>query len=128
MMYGQSAYKDNQVLTASQERLVPLLYQGLLKNLRRANKQIESGDLEGKAQSLQKASDIVYELLSSLDFDAGGELASRLAGLYGYFAREILDVGRSLDTARLASLIDMIDGLHAAWDEAARMVEHGGTA
>lgn len=127
-MYGQSAYKDNQVLTASQERLVPLLYQGLLKNLRRANKQIESGDLEGKAQSLQKASDIVYELLSSLDFDAGGELASRLAGLYGYFAREILDVGRSLDTARLASLIDMIDGLHAAWDEAARMVEHGGTA
>ncbi len=127
-MYGHSAYLDNQILTAPRERLVPLLYQGLLKNLRRAGRQMEAGDLEAKSESLQKASDIVYELLGSLDFDAGDELASRLAGLYGYFAREILDVGRSLDTARLHSLVEMIDGLHTAWDEAASQVERGGTA
>lgn len=127
-MYGHSTYRDNQVLTTSRERLVPLLYQGLLKNLRRAAKEIEAGDLEGKALSLQKASDIVYELLASLDFDAGGELASRLAGLYGYFAREILDIGRSLDPERLGSLIEMVEGLHAAWDEATRLVESGGAA
>lgn len=124
-MYTQqrhSAYQDNQVLTASKEQLVPMLYQGLLKNLLRAGKQIEAGDLEGKAESLQKASAIVYELLGSLDFDAGGELASRLAGLYGYFAREIMDIGRTLDRTRLDSLVEMIRGLHEAWDQAARQV------
>ncbi len=121
----QTAYQDNEVLGASRERLVPMLYEGLLKNLRKAGKQIGVGDLEGKSESLQKASAIVYELLSSLDFDAGGELASRLAGLYGYFAREIMEVGRTLDRIRLDGLVEMIDGLHQAWDEAAKKVAAG---
>ena len=118
----QMAYQDNEVLSASRERLVPLLYEGLLRNLRRAGKQIQAGDIEGKSESLGKASAIVFELLGSLDFEAGGELASRLAGLYGYFAREIGDIGRTLDLKRLDALVQMIDGLHDAWDQAARKV------
>jgi flagellar secretion chaperone FliS len=121
----QTAYQDNEVLASSRERLVPLLYEGLLKNLRRAGKQIGVGDLEGKSESLQKASAIVYELLGSLDFEAGGELASRLAGLYGYFAREIMEVSRTLDRIRLDSLTEMVAGLHQAWDEAAKKVAAG---
>ena len=117
---GQTAYQDNEVLTASQERLVSLLYEGLLKRLRQAGKQISAGDIEGKSQSLQKASAIVYELLGSLDFEAGGELASRLAGLYGYFAQEIMEIGRTQDTARLDGLVEMVTSLHTAWEEAAR--------
>ncbi len=118
----RSAYQENGVLSAPQERLVPLLYEGLLKNLARARKQVDASDIEGKSDSLQKASAIVYELLGSLDFDAGGELASRLAGLYGFFAREIADIGRTLDRARLDGLIAMVEGLHEAWDQAARQV------
>lgn len=124
-MYTQqrpTAYRDNEVLSASSERLIPLLYQGLLKNLRRAGMQIGSGDLEGKSESLQKASAIVYELLGSLDFDAGGEIASRLAGLYAFFLREIVEAGRSLDRKRLDTLGEMIGNLHDAWDQAAQQV------
>jgi len=118
---GQTAYQDNEVLTASKERLVSLLYEGLLKRLRQAGKQIAAGDIEGKSESLQKASAIVYELLGSLDFEAGGELASRLAGLYGYFAQEIMEIGRTQDVQRLEALTEMIASLHEAWDQAARM-------
>jgi flagellar protein FliS len=124
-MYTQqrpTAYQDNEVLSAPQERLIPMLYQGLLKNLRRAGMQIGAGDLEGKSESLQKASAIVYELLGSLDFEAGGEIASRLAGLYAYFLREIMDAGRALDRTRLDALSEMIGTLHDAWDQAAQQV------
>jgi flagellar secretion chaperone FliS len=117
-----SAYQDNEVLTASKERLVLLLYEGLLRSLRRAGMQIGAGDLEGKSRSLQNASSIVYELLGSLDFEAGGDIAKRLSGLYSYFASEILQVGRTLDRRRLEALVDMIDALHEAWGEAARKV------
>ena len=117
---AQTAYQDTEVLTARKEQLVPLLYGGLLKRLKRAGKQIAAGDIEGKSESLQKASSIVYELLGSLDFDAGGELASRLAGLYGYFAQEITAIGRTMDRGRLEALIEMIAGLHDAWEQAAR--------
>lgn len=124
-MYAQqrpTAYQDNEVLSAPKERLVPMLYQGLLKNLRRAGMQIGAGDLEGKGECLQKASAIVYELLGSLDFEAGGEIASRLAGLYAYFLREISEAGRDLDRRRLDSLSEMVGTLHDAWDQAAQQV------
>ena len=124
-MYTQrrsTAYQDNEVLSAPRERIIPMLYQGLLKNLRRAGMQIDARDLEGKSESLQKASAIVYELLGSLDFEAGGEIASRLAGLYAYFLREIMEAGRALDRKRLDTLSEMISVLHDAWDQAAQHV------
>lgn len=118
-MYGQrsSTYLDYEALDVSRRRLIPLLYEGMLENLRRADEQIGTQDVEGKSRSLRKASEIVYELLASLDFEAGGDLAPRLAGLYGYFVTEIAEVGRTLDRQRLASLVTMVSALHGAWDD-----------
>lgn len=130
-MYSQSrstAYRDNEVLTASRERLVLLLYEGLLKNLRRAGKQIGVGDFEGKSESLGKASAILFELMGALDFEAGGEVATRLSALYAYFASEILEVGRTLSLTRLDALVGLIANLHAAWSEAAQKVVNGAPA
>jgi flagellar protein FliS len=71
---------------------------------------------------MQKALDIIFELLSSLDREAGGELAERLSALYVYFINEIGVVSRSLDRARLEQLIAMIAGLHESMAHAARRV------
>jgi flagellar protein FliS len=115
-------YLESDVLSRSKEWLVPLLYEHLVASLRRASVQIETGDLEGKAASLEKASAIVLELRGSLDFENGGEIAPRLAALYSYFASEIISVGRTLDTAHLARLIDMASSLHETWVQAAEML------
>ncbi len=112
-------YLEAEVMSRPKQWLVPLLYEHLLANLKRASVQIEARDLEGKAASLSRASAIVFELLASLDFEKGGELAKRLAALYAYFATEITTVGRSLDVAHLARLIEMIAGLHESWVQAA---------
>src|SRR5690606_9301206 len=92
-----SAYLEAKVLSSSREDLVPLLYEHLCANLRRAAAQIEAGDIEGKAASLERATAIVFELLASLDFEAGGDLAARLAALYSFFASEISAASRTLD-------------------------------
>ena len=125
---SQTAYQENAVLSTSPERLVPLLYDHLLINLKRGSMFIRKGDIEGKYESLRKASDIVAELLSTLDFDAGGELASRLASLYGFWTTEISNAGRLLDAARLDRVIEMIASLRESWAEAARIVESGEAA
>lgn len=119
-----TAYIQNQVLGSSPEQLVILLYEHLLANLRRASIQIDVRDIEGKSTSLQKALDILFELLSSLDRQAGGELAERLSALYLYFISEIGTVGRSLDRAKLEQLIAMIAGLHESMADAARRAAH----
>ena len=122
---SQMAYQENAVLSTSPERLVPLLYDHLLISIKRGGMFIRKGDIEGKYESLQRASDIVSELLSTLDFDAGGELADRLASLYGFWGKEISSAGRLLDDARLDRVAEMVASLGESWQEAARIVESG---
>ncbi len=107
-----SRHLEANILSRSPEWLVPLLYEHLLANLRRAEVQIGAGDIEGKTASLAKASAIVLELTDSLDQERGGDLAQRLAALYAFFLSEIMSDGRSKETNRLARLIAMIADLH----------------
>lgn len=123
MAYGSgSSYLEAEVMSRQKEWLVPLMFEHLLSSLRRADVQIASGDLEGKAVSLERANSIVLELISSLDFGRGGEIAPRLSALYAFFAGEILSIGRSLDREQLGRLIEMIAGLHQAWVQAATQI------
>lgn len=125
---SQAAYRETAVLGTSPERLVPVLYGHLLANVKRGIMQLERGDIEGQFNSLAKASDIVAELLGSLDHEAGGELAGRLSALYGFWLREIPTASRDLDVGRLDGVAQMVASLREAWEEAARIVESGETA
>lgn len=124
MSYAARAtqYIENDVLSRSPEWLVPLMYEHLLASLRRAAVQMQAGDVEGKAVSLEKASAIVAELLATLDRERGGEIATNLSSLYAYFMLEIMNVSRSMDTRVMQRLIAMVDELHGAWVQAAEMV------
>lgn len=125
---GARAYRENAVLSASPEQLVVLLYEHLIINLKKAARHMQERNFEGKAEALSRANDIVLELLSSLDFEKGGEISSRLASLYGFFTREIATVGRTMDTARVAQLVEMAEELRGSWAQAARIVDDQGGA
>ncbi|HET8656080.1 MAG TPA: flagellar export chaperone FliS [Longimicrobiaceae bacterium] len=124
MSYASSAgkYLETDIMSRPREWLVPLLYEHLLARLQRASVQIEAGDIEGKAESLSKASEIVLELAGSIDHERGGEIARNLSALYAYFASEILTIGRTLDRQRLGQLTAMAGELHEAWVQAAEQV------
>jgi len=115
-----SAYQQTEIMSSSPERLVPLLYQHLIVNLTRGATFMDQGDYDGRFESLSKAQDIISELLSSLDFDAGGELATRLAGLYAFWTKEIMAASRAKDVTRLQQVTRMVATLHEAWEPASR--------
>ena len=117
MIRGAAAYQNSRVVGARRENLVVLLYERLLADLRGASTAIEQRQYEVKGDRLQHAREILFELLSSLDQDAGGDLAARLTSLYGFFITEINAVSHSLDTQRLGRVIDMVDGLYGSWRE-----------
>lgn len=125
---GQSsAYLRTEVLSSSPERLVPLLYEQLLVSLKRGAMYIRKEDIEGKFTSLAKASDIISELLSALDYEVGGELATRLSALYSFWLQEITVAGRELNQNRLNRVAEMVESLAEAWNEVARTTDPGGT-
>jgi len=123
-----SAYQETEVLSSSSARLVPLLYERLLVSLKRAGMFMRKGDIEGKFDRLTLAQDIITELLSSLDLEAGGEVAERLAILYAFWSREISEASVRLEADRLDRIAEMVASLHESWEAAARAVEAGDTS
>jgi flagellar protein FliS len=116
---GIAAYRQTSVLGSSREQLVVLMYEHLLASLRRAGQQIRDGDIEGRVTSMARASDIITELLATLDFERGGDIASRLSALYAYFLNEISQISRRPDAERLERMTALVASLHESWVAAA---------
>src|SRR5690242_21262733 len=77
------AYKKTKVQTAHPVQLVVLLYEeGVIRFLQVAVEALEVGDLERAHGWLVRAQDVVVELQSTLNFDAG-PIAGELNNLYG---------------------------------------------
>jgi flagellar protein FliS len=115
-------YQQNDVANMSPARQVVFLYGHVLASLRQASRHLAQKDIEARERSMNKARDILSELLVTLDFEAGGQIARNLAGLYGWFIDETFQIEATRDGARLTKLIGLVAELHSAWDLAAQQV------
>jgi len=112
MSYSQAnVYREREVLTASPEKLVVIVFDHVLANLRRARVAIEAGNIEQRAQAMRRAREGVMELLTTTDEDRGGEMALKLRALYAYALREFLAIGRTLDIKQLDSVTAILANL-----------------
>jgi len=68
-------------------------------------------------KALVKAQDIITELMVSLDFDKGGEIAQNLFSLYTWFNRELLEANLAKDVERIKAVRTMMNELRGAWQE-----------
>ena len=110
------SYKKLQVDTASPLGLVILLYDRAIALLTKAKDEIAEKQYEAKGHSLDKATDIIHELLTTLDKDKGGEIAVSLANLYNYVLREIADANSKLNAKSLDNAIKVLSELRESWD------------
>jgi flagellar secretion chaperone FliS len=123
MSYANQAanYRDLEVLSAPPERLLVLLLDQLVVQLERARIGTERDNLEMQVGALAKVRAIVGELLATLDFEQGGEIAAQLADLYQYMLLELTDIGKRRDVAmmrRLAAIAGTIrDGFAGAAEQ-----------
>ena len=120
MSYTRQAtrYRETEVLTATPGQLVVLLYDHLLLSLRRARMAMDARDIEAQGVCLEKARDVLTELLVTLDRDRGGEVAANLAALYSFLLGELVHVGVRADAARLDRVTGMIGDLRDAFAQA----------
>ena len=94
-----SVYRENRIKTASQGQLIVVLYEEAVKNLDRglellgagrSGKQ-DPGKIEQISKTVLKAQEIITELMVSMDFEQGGEIAKNLFSLYTWFNQELLE-------------------------------------
>ena len=111
------AYRNTQVKTASQGQLIVMLYDEGLKQLKIAEKELKSEQtrLDLVHNAIVKSQDIITELMASLDFEKGGDIAQNLFHLYMYFNQRLVDSNLSKDSSGILEVHDMMADLREAW-------------
>ncbi|ADN01213.1 flagellar export chaperone FliS [Spirochaeta thermophila] len=118
-----NAYKQTSIKTASQGKLIVMLYDGAIRNIDTAIELLEQGtrQLDRVHNAVIKAQDIVAELASSLDLDRGGDLAKNLLSLYLFFDEQLMEANIRKDPELLRKVRDMLASLREAWAQIAHM-------
>ncbi len=116
-----NAYQRTNISTASQGRLVVLLYEGAIKQLNSAlsfieiDGKIKPGNIEKFGICIQKTQAIITELQVSLDMDKGGDIAKNLMSLYVYFNEQLTDANITHNREKINFVLKMMGELAESW-------------
>lgn len=111
------SYLKQEIEGATKGKLVLLLYDGAIKFLRMANKAIAEKNVQDAHNNLIKAENILFELMSTLDMDAGGEIAHNLMRLYDFMIWQLIEANKTKDAAKVDSVVKLLLNLRDAWKE-----------
>jgi flagellar protein FliS len=118
-----SAYRETRVKTASQGQLIIMLYDEAVRQLdigldllgRNPPGKQDPGKIEQISRAILKTQEIITELMVSLDFDQGGEIAKNLFSLYTWFNHELLEANMHQNLKQITVIRGMICELRDAW-------------
>jgi flagellar protein FliS len=118
--YSVRSYADvgveTQVMSATPERLITLLYTAARAAIGQARIHMEQGNSSGRALAISKAIRLVDEgLKQALDLDAGGEVAANLDNLYDFVLRTLINANLKADAALLETADTLLAQLQEAW-------------
>lgn len=109
------AYRSHQVQGAGPLGLVLLTYDVLIRNLNFARDAAIAADYTAQADYSMQATSALLELISSLDHEAGGQVASSLGSLYAYMYRRLME-GQVNDTVdALTEVMALAGTLREGW-------------
>jgi len=119
---GTKAYAqigvESAVMSASQQQLVVMLFDGALSALIRARLFMQDGNIEGKGKSLSKAINIIEAgLKEGLADNRGDELADNLLDLYNYMTRRLLQANLHNDVEAVEEVEGLLRNIADAWKE-----------
>jgi flagellar protein FliS len=93
-------YLKTRVMTATPEQLQMMLFDGALRFGEQAKLALEKKDYEGSYNNITRVQKILTELSCTLKHDVAPELCKKLAALYAYAYRRLIEanIDHSLDS------------------------------
>ncbi|MCM2558066.1 flagellar export chaperone FliS [Alcaligenes faecalis] len=107
---------ETEVLSASPEHLITLLFNGARTAMLQARLHMEQGNIAGRGQSLSKAIDIVDSgLKMAVDTEKGGELARNLVATYDLILHNLMLANLRNDAEKLTLAERLLTDIADAW-------------
>lgn len=112
-----NTYTENNIQIESPEKLIEMLYEGIIRFASLAKKAIEMGNIEKKVYFINRTSAIFVELINSLDADKGGDIAHYLEGLYDQQIKFLAEANLENDPEKIDIVLNVTRTLLETWRE-----------
>ena len=121
---GTQAYAkievESAVMSASQQQLVIMLFDGALSALVRARLFLQDGNIPAKGLALSKAINIIENGLKvGLVDNNGDELTQNLIALYAYMVRRLLHANVNNDASAIKEVETLLRNIADGWKKVA---------
>ncbi|MDQ0339920.1 flagellar protein FliS [Caldalkalibacillus uzonensis] len=120
-------YKHNAVQTASPGELTLMLYNGCLNFIKQARHAMAENNIQDKNTNIQKAQDIIRELMVTLNTDY--EVAKSMLRMYDYMLQRLIEANIKNDPAALDEVAEYVTQFRDTWKEVLqlnRQKQYGG--
>lgn len=114
-MKAYQTYQNNAVKTASSGELTLMLYNGCRKFIKQAIQDMENNDYEGKNKNIQKAQNIIQELLITLDPKI--EISKEISPLYEFMLVHLRDANTQNDVKKLEDVLELVTEFRDTWKQ-----------
>jgi len=108
-------YLRNAVLTATPERLHLMLYDGAIRFTRQGIEGLQQKKWEEAFNGFSRAQKIVLEMLNSLNYDVDKDLCTRMAGLYNFIYRKLLEASVQRQAASANEALRILEFQRETW-------------
>ncbi|WAA11395.1 flagellar export chaperone FliS [Fervidibacillus albus] len=109
------AYQTNSVNTATPGELTLMLYNGCLKFIQMAKVAINDKNFEEKNKNIQKAQDIVSELMSTLNMDI--EISHQMMPLYDFVRTKLIEANVKNNVKSLEEAESIVTEFRDTWKQ-----------
>ena len=123
---GYQSYRAADVGTADRGKLILMVYDHCIKWCKKSVEELEGGDIAKMNLSVTKVQDGLTELMCSLDFDQGGEIAKNLYRLYEFYGRHLGEGLKQRSPQHFQQVMDMLLSLRDGWVQAIENVRKEG--
>ena len=112
---AHDAYFENQVLTATPQKLRWMAIDGAIRFARQAAEHWKGGRIYEGGEALIGCQRLLVELMSAVKPQRAPELAGNVSSLYAYVSRLLNDARRARDPAKLNEVIEILEIDRETW-------------
>ena len=128
MKSALATYQRNQVAGMGQRDLILLLYNGALKFLEQARSELDNERTDVFADKVERVHRIIYHLYTTLDFDKGRDIATRLGQLYSFIISQLYILNSTRNVDIINDLSAILTDLRDGWQGIGRATDPAGDA
>jgi len=116
-----NTYAQNDIRVESPQKLVEMLYEGVLRFNMLAKRAISIDDIEKRTYWINRSTAILAELMKNLNFDVDGDISHYLHGLYSHQLQMLSEANLENSSDKLDQVNRVIKGLLEAWRESTQV-------